>query len=52
MIYLIYLQIDDLVPRLPLGEVMRDLSSTDPTQDKLLDHADFTGPTRQHGLLL
>ena len=27
---------------------VQDLYSTDPTQEKALDHADYTAPTRQH----
>ena len=46
-------QIDHLdPPGLPLRDIMQDLSSTDPTQEKCptVDHADYTAPTRQYKL--
>ena len=54
VIYLsIYLStVDDLAPHLPLREVVQNLHGTDPTQETcaIADHADYTGPTRQHEL--
>ena len=43
-----------LVPHLQSGEVVQDLHSTHPTQQKhalpglYVDHADYAAPTRQH----
>ena len=44
--------LDDLVPRLPLREVVQDLSTVQSIQPRehVLDHADYTVPTRQHEL--
>ena len=46
----IYRDLDRLVPH-PLWEVVQDLHSTAPTRGNMsLDHADYTGPNRQHEL--
>ena len=45
--------LDHLVPHLPVWEVVQDLHSTDPTHETCataVEHADCTGPTRQHEL--
>ena len=44
---------DHLDPNLPLLDAVRDLYSTDPTQEicPRSDHADYTAPTRLHVLL-
>ena len=44
------LDLDHLVPDLPLCEVVQDLRNTDPTQEHVLGHADGTGPIRRHEL--
>ena len=43
--------IDHVDLNLALRDVVQDLYSTDPTQETcVVDHADFTAPTRQHEL--
>ena len=48
--------VDHVVPQLPLWEVVKDLQSTDPTKETcatvVVDHANYTGPIRQHELLI
>ena len=49
----IYFTVNHLVPHPPLWKAVQDLYSTDPTQETfatIIDHADYTGPTRLHEL--